>query len=430
LKASPERSHKFVEASMPNKRPLIFWLLTLVVIFGILVTVPPTFGADNEKVLYTFCSAVGCSDGNAPLAGIVFDPAGHLYGTTELGGRYDAGTVFELTRGTDGKWIENVLHSFNVSDGNWPLAGLIWDGSGNLYSTTYAGGASTWGTVFELTPRAKGSWTEKVIHTFGNRGELPVAGVILDSIGNLYGTTTVSFAGYGNVYELTHDTNGKWTQKVLHEFGNRTDGRYPDAGVIWDESGSLYGTTATGGTYGDGTVFELSPGASGRWTERVLHSFNNNGKDGYDPEASLTFDGSGNLYGTTVQGGTHGLGTVFELSPGTNGKWIEKVLHSFGATSPDGQGPDAALVFDATGNMYGTTSTGGAYNGGTVFKLMRNTNGAWTEKLLHEFSCNDKGGCQPNGGLTLDGKGNLYGTTFWGGCQRNGGCGTVFEITP
>jgi uncharacterized repeat protein (TIGR03803 family) len=411
---------------MPNKTPLIFWLVTLVVIFGILVTVPPTFGADNEKVLYTFCSAFGCSDGSWPHAGVIFGAGGHLYGTTENGGTYDAGTVFELTLGTDGKWTEKVLHSFNVSDGNWPLAGLIWDGRGNLYSTTYAGPGG--GTVFELTPSTDGKWTEKVLHVFGNNGSLPVAGVILDPMGNLYGTTTVSAGGYGNVYELTRDANGKWTDKVLHAFRNGKDGHYPDAGVIWDGSGSLYGTTATGGIYGYGTVFELSPGTNGTWTEKVLHSFNKNGKDGYESEASLTLDGSGNLYGTTVYGGTCDLGTVFELSPGTNGKWVEKVLHSFGATSSDGQRPYEALIFDSTGNLYGTTFAGGTSKGGAVFKLTRGTNGRWTEKVVHEFSCSDTGGCEPIGGLILDGKGNLYGATFSGSCQN--GCGTVFEITP
>ncbi|MFZ0319190.1 MAG: choice-of-anchor tandem repeat GloVer-containing protein [Candidatus Sulfotelmatobacter sp.] len=227
------------------------------------------------------------------------------------------------------------------------------------------------------------------------------------------------------------------TEDLLFSFtGSGEHGSAPVGGLIFDAAGNLYGTTILGGegvcgSEGCGTAFELMPNAGGGWTQKVLHSFHDNGKDGLYPVTSLIFDATGNLYGTTENGGSHAAGTVFELTPGTGGNWTEKILHNFGAGS-DGTAPEAALIFDAAGNLYGTTSGGGAHVSGTVFELSPTTTG-WTEKILHSFAGYPKDGDIPAAGLIFDAAGNLYGTTFNGGKHSNcpyGDCGTVFELTP
>src|SRR5664279_5403051 len=206
-------------------------------------------------------------------------------------------------------------------------------------------------------------------------------------------------------------------EQVLHNFNNNgTDGTFPQAGLIVDGAGNLYGTTSEGGTYiscsgGCGTVFELTPNGSGGWTETVLHNFNSNGTDGANPYAGLIFDAAGNLYGTTTTGGTYYVGTVFELSPSQGGGWTEKVLYSFNYNGTDGNYPQASLTIDAAGNLYGTTWAGGpyGYGYGTVFELTPAAGGGWTETVLHNFVGTD--GAAPLAGLIFDAAGNLYGTT-------------------
>src|SRR5664280_870386 len=213
---------------------------------------------------------------------------------------------------------------------------------------------------------------DTVLHSFSNNGTdgiVPDGGVIFDAAGNLYGTT---WAGgtyrAGTVYELTPAAGGGWTEQVLHSFGNGADGAFSAAGLIFDTAGNLYGTTAGGGTYSNGTVFELTPAAGGTWTEQVVYSFANNGTDGTVPKAGVIFDAAGNLYGTTSQGGTYTLGALFELTPAAGGTWTEQVLHSFG-NGTDGANLYAKLIFDGAGNLYGTTYQGGSYGGGTVFRF-------------------------------------------------------------
>jgi uncharacterized repeat protein (TIGR03803 family) len=277
----------------------------------------------------------------------------------------------------------------------------------------------------------------------------PGGRLIFDSAGNLYGTTSVGGAyGYGNVFQLTPGANGKWTKKTLHNF-NIADGSNPGGDLIFDTAGNLYGTTAQGGdfftcdggtAYGCGTVFEMTPSADGKWKERVLHSFGD-GKDGFHPAAGLVLDDAGNLYGAASLGGANdscviGCGMVFQLTPGKNGNWNEKVLHSFRGI--DGYEPNGELVFDAAGNLYGTTYQGGGYNVsccsdscGTVFELTPDKNGDWTESVLYHFDF--KSGSQPVGGVIFDAAGNLYGTTSDGGaypCGGGSGCGTAFQLTP
>jgi uncharacterized repeat protein (TIGR03803 family) len=286
--------------------------------------------AATEKV-YSFNS----NDGAYSDSNVIFDAAGNLYGTTAYGGgggscSAGCGTVFELSRKSGGI-KETVLHRFddNGKDGYYPYAGLVFDSSGNLYGTTAAGGDSTacvggCGTVFELTPQAGGAWTETVLHSFDSTdGYYPEANLILDASGNLYGSTPAGGAyGYGTVFELTATPDGKWTEQVLYNF----DGGYGSYGnLVSDASGNLYGTTGGGGAYGHGTVFELTPNADGGWTETILHSFN--GSDGLQPLAGLILK-SGDLYGTTISGGAYGSGTVFELMPTSGGSWTESVLRA------------------------------------------------------------------------------------------------------
>ena len=459
---------------MQSTRPVILFVTACTVVFGFLAIADPLFAVSKEKVLYDFCSASGCTDGFEPAAGLIFDTAGNLYGTTADGGANSigcassgCGTVFQLARRKDGEWAEKVLYNFcsasGCADGSEPVAGLILDTAGNLYGTTFAGGASGTacggygcGTVFQLTHRANGKWTERVLHSFdddGKDGYTPVAGVIFDKIGNLYGTTTYGGTygsacnshgqGCGTVFQLTHRANGKWTESVLHSFHGK-DGYTLIAGLIFDAAGkNLYGTTAFGGAYSYGAVFELIAGTDGKWTEKVLHSFcPPYCEDGNYPYAAVVFDSAGNLYGTTIEGGPYSYGTIFELTLGTNGKWKEKVLHAFGKGN-DGSQPEASLMFDASRNLfYGTTAVGGAYgsdcNGhgqgcGTVFQLARGTSGKWAEKVLYSFDDNGKDGYTPVAGVTFDKAGNLYGTTLDGGTSvgcGSYGCGSVFKLIP
>jgi uncharacterized repeat protein (TIGR03803 family) len=290
---------------------------------------PQKNGRWKEKVLQSFDFA----DGSGPEAAVVFGADGNLYGTTIEGGAshcddIGCGTLFELKPQSHGTWSEKVLHNFGSgNDGVGPRAPLIFDAGGNLYSTTVIGGPGSDGTVFEITRAKKGAWKEKVLYGFtgGSDGGLSEGGVVFDPAGSLYGTTLVGgntqCGGCGTVFKLTPGAKGKWTLTTLHSF-DTTDGAFPGVGVIVDAAGNLYGATEGGGAYnsacnypGCGTVFELTKGSGGTWTETVLHSFNSNGVDGYQPYGGLIRDAAGNLYGTTYSGGAYGYGTVFEVTP-------------------------------------------------------------------------------------------------------------------
>ena len=297
-----------------------------------------------------------------------------------------------------------VTHSFGTGhDGQKPFGSLVFDSAGNLYGTTSMNGLYGKGTVFEVSPNG----TETVLYNFGNGtgdGQKPLGNLILDSAGNLYGTTSEGGAfGNGTVFQLS--PNG--TETVLYNFGNGGDGQNPDAGLIFDTSNNLYGTTAIGGAFGNGTVFELSPNGVGGWTETVLYSFGSGG-DGQNPEAGLVLDTSGNLYGTTVNGGAFGGGTVFQLSP-THGCCRENLVHSFG-NGADGRNPYAGVIFDSSGNLYGTTANGGGNSGGTAFELSPSGGGGWTEAFSYSFGSGTDG-ANPFSALVFDSSGNLYGTT-------------------
>jgi uncharacterized repeat protein (TIGR03803 family) len=407
--------------------------------------------AQTESVLHTFCEQTDCADGSQPYAGLVFDQKGNLYGTTYnggsgassgcLSGRAGCGVIFKVTpEGSD-----TILYSFcaksNCTDGELPLAGLVFDRNGNLYGTTDAGGAHGYGVVFKLTPEG----TETVLYSFcaqgGNDctdGRHPSAGVVFDRKGNLYGTTR-----YGGAYErgVVFRLTPKGKETVLHNFcaqggSHCADGAEPQAGMIFDQKGNLYGTTYTGGAYGGGSgggvVFKLTP----KGKETVLYSFcaQNNCTDGADPSGGLIFDQKGNLYGTTQAGGAnglYGLGVVFKLTP----KGKETVLYGFCVQThcTDGSIPTAALAFDQKGDLYGTTYEGGAYEEGVVFKLTPEG----SETVLYSFGAQTNGvdGAYPFAGLIFDQNGNLYGTTVGGGVYNSldcppEGCGVVFKLTP
>jgi uncharacterized repeat protein (TIGR03803 family) len=402
--------------------------LTLVVLSVLLLAAALPAHAQTET-FYSFAGAP--SDGANPWVMPVFDEKGNLYGTTLGGGAYNYGTVYKL----EPSGTETILHSFenNGTDGYTPYAGLVLD-RGILYGATQLGGAYGQGTVFEVTP-TKDGWTETIFHSFalnGTDGAQPFASLVFDKEGNLYGTTYSGGAYYhGTVFALTPSG----TETILHSFDfNGSDGYYPDAGLVLDDSGNLYGTTTYGGAYGCsedgcGTVFALTP--SGK--EEILHSFGASG-DGANPYGSLVRNTKGNLYGTTYYGGAYDSGTVFELTP-SHGKWTETILHNFDNNGTDGSYPADGLVSDKNGNLYCTTTEGGAYNYGTVFELSPPSGGSgpWAETILWSFG-NGTDGRYPEGGLVFDKEGNLYGVTGYGGAygiaDGGRGYGTVFEVTP
>jgi uncharacterized repeat protein (TIGR03803 family) len=384
--------------------------------------------AQQEKILYTFDG----THGRDPSAGLIFDSAGNLYGTTPYGGTTDYGTVFELTPVTGGKWRQRVLHNFEVNgtDGCEPRAGLIFDRAGNLYGTASECGKFGGGTVFELTPQANGAWSEQILHNFndaGTDGAFP-AGVVFDAAGNLYGTTSEGGVrsagqGWGTVFQLVPGADGHWIENILYDFSKTgSAGHYPPGGVVLDAMGNLYGTTADDW----GAVFELSPGAGGVWIESTIHSFPSSKGDGVNPLAGLIIDSAGNLYGTTVEGGPSAEGSVFELSLSVGGGWSERILYGFGG---DGAWfPEAPVALDGAGNLYGTTVLGNnsSNTGGIVFELHPTESGLWKLQTLHSFLRNSTtDGWEPEAGVVVDGSGNVYGTTFNGGAN---GVGIVYEI--
>ncbi len=407
-------------------------LLSVVIFLG-----PTLSFAGTEKDLHNFESGNG--DGWSSGSGLIFDASGNLYGTAVDGGAHLNGIVFQLVPDADGGWTETVIHSFgqNKEDGGAPRAGLTSDALGNLYGTTTFGGAEKQGVVFELTPFGVGRWRETILHTFGtgSDGAEPNAGVILDGSGNLYGTTAGGgvYTGGGNscgtVFELSPASGGAWEENILYSFAGGSDACGPYAAVVFDTAGNLYGTTAAGGTEDSGAVFELTPQANGGWSEKVIHTFGAPG-DGYEPSASLILDSQGHLYGTTSGGGQDSAGTVFKLTLGSTGHWTENILHSFREAGSGGSTLFGSLAMSAAGNLYGTTEYGGTgtcflYTCGTVFELTPQANGMWIETVLREFDGAD--GYGPEGNLIFDAAGNLYGTTVFDGAY---GGGLVFEITP
>jgi uncharacterized repeat protein (TIGR03803 family) len=400
------------------------------IVLALTVILTQSAPAQTYKVIYNF---TGGQDGAYPEAGLTMDRGGNLYGTAYQGGGSNRGTVFKLTRKGSG-WVLGPLYSFTGgADGSAPLARVVFGPDGSLYGATEFGGRNCGvgcGTVFNLKPSATGcktalcSWVETVLYRFSGSsdGANPGYGdLIFDSAGNIYGTTY--FGGnnaQGVVYELK-PSNGKWTETALYKFTGSSDGANPYAGVIFDQVGNLFGAAYAGGAYGYGTVFELTPSGSG-WTEKTLHAFQS-WSDGASPFGGLVFDNAGDLYGATSSGGPSSGGTAYALMP-SNGNWTFGVLYSF-AGSAYLPGPYGSLTLDAAGNLYGTTTKDGAYGQGSVFKLTL-SGGGWAETDLYDFPGGSQGAV-PYGSVLVDASGNLYGTASNGGAS---GYGVVWEITP
>jgi uncharacterized repeat protein (TIGR03803 family) len=420
---------------------------------------------DLRAQQFTVIHSFNGRDGDGLSSGLTIDRGGNFYGTTYYGGAHGYGEVYRLQL-VNGTWVLSILYSFaGGSDGSHPWAGaLVFGPDGALYGTTYAGGNGGCGslnfgcgTVFRLSPpvnfctTAVCSWTEKVLYRFsgGADGAGPRAGVAFDAAGNLYGTTlggglTSPPCGCGVLFQLTR-SGMNWTYHPIHAFTGGADGNQPYSGVIVDRAGILYGTTASGGLFGSGTVYQFQSSGSG-WTETVLHSFTN-GADGETPTADLIFDSAGTIYGVAAHGGQtdsqsdpgakHGSlppggppvmdppvsGTAFTLTPTGGGNWTFNVIYTFALADHGGLGgeePYFALIMDQAGNLYGVATDGGIppEQDGAVFKL---TPGSpqWTYTSLHDFT-GGSDGYDPECALVMDASGNLYGTASY----------TVFEVTP
>jgi uncharacterized repeat protein (TIGR03803 family) len=331
-------------------------------------------------------------------------------------------------------WAANstqVIYSFaGGTDGEYTDTELVMDSAGNLYGTSVQGGIYGGGTVFQLAPSGS-SWTHTVLYNFtgGADGGEPYKGVTLDAHGNLYGTAVTGGGGSceggcGVVYKLTN-SGGVWSQRVIHEFTGGNDGSGPGSPVAFDKHGKLYGMTPTGGADGFGVVYELKPAGNSVWSLTVIHTFTG-GLDGLGGSASrLLIDAADHLYGVSTVGGANGFGNVFELTS-SGGKWQLTTLYSF-KDQPDGASPYGGVIFDKDGNLYGTTYYAGANDVGTVYKLTHN-NGAWTESVIYSFKGGSDGD-SPISTLVADAKGNFYGTTSDGGAVGCG-CGTIFKVAP
>ncbi len=412
--------------------------LAMPIMFVLAVVLTQPSPAQTFKVLYNF---TGGADGASPMAGLTMDAAGNFYGTTSTtNGSSSGGAVFKLTH-SGSRWILTPLYSFprdGGKDGTSPRGRVILARDGTLYGTTLEGGGylcsylgGGCGTVFQLRPSAPdltgvlaAPWDETVLHRFNRSdGMYPQGDLSLDQSGNIYGTTLQGGdASQGVIYKLT-PSGGSWTETVLYAAQDNGDGKWPYGGVVLDSSGNLIGVFGYGGPYNNGAVYQLSPSKSG-WTERTVYGFTGE-SDGGGPIGGLIPDSSGNFYGTTAGGGTGGGGTVFKLKR-TDSGWTLETLYGSWTPYVGNSGPWDKLAMDAAGNLYGTTFFDGTYLGcGSVFKLTP-SNGGWTYTSLHDFTCGSDG-ANPISNLVMDGRGNLYGTTYLGGTD---GCGVVFEITP
>ncbi|SPF47873.1 conserved exported hypothetical protein [Candidatus Sulfotelmatobacter kueseliae] len=426
-----------------TKRWAIF--IPIFAIMTVALLLASSAAASSYKILHVFDWA------QHPTGNLVRDAAGNLYGTTAYGAgsgcnEGGCGIVWKLAPNPKGAWTYSILHVFTGADGANPCGGLVLDAAGNLYDTTELGGANGMGTVFKLAHNPNGTWTESVLYSFTGDAYNPVAGVILDAAGNLYGTTLSGGMSWGAVFKLAHNPDGTWTESGLHSFagGGDGDGAYPESGLVFDGAGNLYGTTVFGGTtcgwgydnFGCGTLFKLKPNLDGSWTYSVAYSFLGllSSLFGNYPMSGLIFDCAGNLYGISSGGEEH-YGVVFRLAPNSDETWTETDLYSF--TRKDGfvggepsVGPPVAGLTFHGGSLYGATEYGGDLNAcppygcGVVFKLTSGA-GGWSETVLHAFLGY---GMYPQGGVTFDPVGNLYGTVANGGSSHN--YGLVFEITP
>ncbi len=425
----------------------------LMIVIAIFLLTSGASAAGKYISLYKF---TGGTYGTSP-SGLILGQDGKLYGTTWNGGNVKqcdgrgCGMVFALAKNADGNWAESVLYTFSGGNDGAGPANLVFDQAGNLYGTAGSGGDLNYcggygcGAIFKLVPNPDGSWTKSQLYAFTSYsdGDDP-NNLIIDTAGNLYGTTYYggnpaycNGSGCGTAFKLTPNPDGSWTESLLYAFTGAKYGRNP-SGLVLDGAGNLYGTLeGAGGRHGSGVIYKLTSNPDGSWTESVLHSFCSlpSCKDGWGPYGGLIFDAAGNLYGTTFYGGGHkDSGVAYELTPNPDGSWTETVLHRFcsSVNCPDGRHSYAGLTLDTAGSLYGTTSSGGdlnycgGYGCGLVFKLAPTSGGRWKETVLHRFQGHP--GSNPVEGVIFDAAGNLYGTTPGYNSSRTGG--SVFEITP
>lgn len=386
--------------------------------------------AQTFSVIHNFANG---SDGSFPLAGVTIR-SGVLYGTASSGGN-NQGDVYQITH-VGSAWNLKPIYIFNgrMSDGAYPYARVVFGPDGHPYGTTVLGGTANEGTVFDLTVpvsicrTANCFWKETILHNFegypADGAEPEFGDLVWDQTGNIYGTTTAGGSSHnGTVYKLSKSGNG-WASSVLHSFvGSPADGQSPEGAVIFDKNGNMLGTTFSGGAFGYGTVFQLTPTLQNDWSESILFNFNYD--DQAYPNSGLVSDASGNLYGTSSgngDGASGNGGTVFELSP-VGDTWNLTVLYTFSGGLYCG--PHAALTLDQEGNLYGTTYCDGAYRSGNVFQLT-NTGNGWSYSSLYDFT-GGQDGSNPSSNVSIDSDGTLYGTTQYGGTSRSG---VVWMIKP
>lgn len=384
-------------------------------------------------VLYSFGFP---PDGTDPMSGVVMDAQGSLYGTASVGGVSNNGLVYELSPPAvpGALWNETILRRFSGPDGSIPECRLVLSSDGSLFGTTLNGGVFNAGAAFQLVPpkSAGDPWSERLLHSFGG----PHAGGLNPNQGLLAGKSAffgVTFGGgtdgKGTVFLLSQSTSpaGGWTETTLHSFHGGNDGAFPSSELMMDSAGNLYGTTTLGGASDLGTVFQLHPpSAPGReWHESVLHAFS--GADGSSPAGRLQLGTNGVVYGTASGGGTLQGGAVFQLNPPAKAgaDWTYSVLYNF-TGGRDGGSPMAGVSLDATGRLYGAAAHGGQFTGGGIFRLdpPPAPGGSWTYSLLHSFSHLE--GFVPESRLTLTSHG-IFGTASEGG---EFGIGSVFVLIP
>ena len=415
--------------------------LLAAVTLSTLVMLATTSAASTERVIYSF---TGDPDGGSPQAPLLADANGNLYGTASTGGANNSncgaqgcGVVFMLTppKNRTGAWTETVIYQFQGgTDLSTPMAGLTFDKAGNLYGSTFYGGTNQFccGGIFELSPpKAPGNaWTETILYDFlelDDDGNYPLGRLVFDSAGNLYGTCVEGGPGnfLGTLFQLVPPPQGgtMWTENLLYLFQGFGDGEFPQGTLLMDNLGNLYGTTGEGENSG-GIFFEVSPPKSGnQWTFTPLYTFNG-AIEGYQ-QADLTLL-AGRLFGTAGAGGANNAGTVFSLKPPVpGGQWKEATIYAF-AGGGDGNAPTRTLVADKSGNLYGATTRGGTNDDGIVFRLSPQPGGTWTKTTLHKFSGGNDG-AQPASGLIFGKFGALYGVTVAGGVSGNG---TVYGVLP
>lgn len=409
-------------------------MAVLAELFAMLLLTLTILAPSAQAQTYTVIHSFSGLDGANPRAGLTIDGAGNLYGITNGGGA-GYGMVFKVTE-KNSAWLLNPLYKFTGgSDGAGSRSRVTFGRDGRLYGATIGGGVGCGGTgcgtVFALQPlptackTALCYWSKTPLYTFtgGTDGALPYADLTFDQAGNIYGGAYRGGNGVGVIYELSRSQD--WAESVLYAFTGGNDGNSPLGGVIFDGVGNLYGTTVFGGPSQDGVVFQLTHSGSG-WTENTLYSFQG-GLDGSLPVAGVILDTPGNLYGASQQGGSGGGGVVFELP---NNVWNFTGLNSL---SGNGEcGPQASLVMDQAGNLYGTTYCDGMFGFGSVFELTPSDGGQWMYHSLYNFM-GGQDGANSWSTLVFDRNGNIYGTAENGGIFNTacpGGCGVVFKITP